>query len=92
MIEQKLDRIIELLEIIADGVPKKRKTRADAYRSIGVTEAQLKTLKGRMTFHEVCEKLHVIPSRSSMVLLGKMLTDAGVLQSRTKHQRYYHFD
>lgn len=92
MIEQKLDRIIELLEVIAGQNPVKRKTRAQLYDESRPSAEKLSALKGKLTFEEICEAIGIEANQSNRVRVGALITKLGIKQTRTKTQRYYHFD
>lgn len=92
MIERKLDRIIELLEIIASGKAEKRKTRADLYEPENIIQSHIHKLKGKMSFDEICAVISVSNNGANRVRFGSALTRMGIRQTRDKHGRYYHFN
>lgn len=92
MIEQKLDRIIELLEMIASEKTAKRKTRAELYEPENIIQLHIDKLKGKMSFDEVCAVINVSNNGANRVRFGSALTRMGIRQTRDKHGRYYHFD
>lgn len=92
MIEQKLDRIIELLEIIADAHPKKRRSRADMNDHKNIIKEHINKLHGKMTFDEICKIIGIANTRPNRSKFGSALTELKIEQTRTKYQRYYHFD
>ena len=92
MIEQKLDRIIELLEIIAEAQPKSRVSRSQISDAKSIIIAHREQLRGkRITFGEFCEIIGVENSKQNRLKFGAAMTEAGVKQYRTKNARYYLF-
>jgi len=92
MIEQKLDRIIELLEIIADGQPKRRAGRSATTEAKRIIIENRELLRGkRLTFPEFCQLIGIENTRQNQVKFGAAMNDAGVKQARTKNARYYIF-
>ena len=92
MIEQKLDRIIELLEIIAEAQPKPRVSRRQVSDAKSIIIAHREQLRGkRITFGEFCEIIGVENTKQNQFKFGAAMADAGVTQYRTKNARYYIF-
>lgn len=92
MIEQKLDRIIELLEIIADAQPKRRAGRGTIAEAKKMIIDKRDLLRGkRLTFPEFCEIMGIENTRKNQVVFGAGMNEAGVKSARTKSTRYYIF-
>ena len=92
MIEQKLDRIIELLEVIAADQVRSRTGRnqeTEARRNITEHREQLRGK--RLTFPEICEIIGIENTKQNQIIYGSALDKHGVKKVRTSNKRYYIF-